>query len=121
MTDQSLAEIIERFRELGILDDPQIAGETIRIYLTEADKTIEALEEAVRASEAGLVERYAHKLRGGALNLGARRLAQLAGSLEENGRSGDLSEAGSRSGQIRAEFARLRLFLADLSRGSAAA
>jgi two-component system, sensor histidine kinase and response regulator len=113
-------EIIERFRELEILDDPEFTNEAIRIFLDETEKMVAALVESVAAEDAELTERYAHKLRGGALNLGANKLAAVAERLEEKGRGRDLANSGALLGMIRDEFAELRSFLVQYAQRPAA-
>jgi two-component system, sensor histidine kinase and response regulator len=113
-------EVLERFREIGMLDDPEVMNEAIHIFMSETEKTISGLLVAVASAEAGQVERSAHKIRGAALNFGANKLAGFAESLEEAGRTGRLAGAQELSAEIRSEFSDLRSFLDSYLRNAAA-
>jgi HPt (histidine-containing phosphotransfer) domain-containing protein len=75
------------------------------------------LAEAVRRGDATATEQDAHALKGSAGNLGAARLAGLAGDLESLGRHGELAGAAEVLRAMTDEFGHVRRELAALVPG----
>jgi PAS domain S-box-containing protein len=78
--------ILASLRELQSADQPDVLGELIDVFLTDARDQIEALRAAIACGDAAAIERAAHRLRGSSANLGATTLAAHCAELEALGR-----------------------------------
>ncbi len=106
-------EIINSLREL----DPDGDGffqEVVTTYLSNTAGQLEALRSAVAGGDVPLVERSAHKLKGGCAAIGANRLARLCSIIEQNARGGDIGDVEASLPEIIAEFERGRLELESM-------
>ena len=72
---------------------PDILSRIVRIFLNEAPRHLEALHQAVADNRPDELRRAAHTLKGGAANLGAKRLAGHCQTLEAIGRARALGDA----------------------------
>jgi CheY-like chemotaxis protein len=77
-------------------DDESLMHEMIGIFLEEAPKHLAALRQAIEERNAELVERIAHSLKGEARFLEIPLASQIAGMVEEMGRSRKLHDAMER-------------------------
>jgi CheY-like chemotaxis protein len=112
--------------DLGVLDglrglqaegEPDILGELIGLFLEEAAPQLAALRRALEEGDARAVERVAHTLKGSSGSMGAPRMAEVCGALEEVGVLGDLTRAPGLLDRLDAEFDRTRRALnAELPR-----
>ncbi len=87
------ADVLERLREIGLMDDASLLVETIELFVTDAAATIRQMQQAFTEGDAGALERCSHRLKGSALNLGVATVAQWARSLEENAHRGEFAGA----------------------------
>jgi CheY-like chemotaxis protein/HPt (histidine-containing phosphotransfer) domain-containing protein len=71
--------------------DKEFFREMLQEFLNHVPEQLQILEEGVKQSDAKMVEREAHGLKGAAGNLSAKRLADLALQLELLGRTKDLA------------------------------
>ena len=111
--------VLEGLRELGSPGDgePDILTELVEIFVEDAEPRLVALREAVASGDVETVERAAHTLKGSSGNMGARRMSEIASSLQDAGTSGDLSEAASLLEDLEFEYARVKPALQDLKEG----
>jgi HPt (histidine-containing phosphotransfer) domain-containing protein len=93
--------------------NPAFLAELVMLFLDAAPETLTALEDALRAGDPVRAARSAHALKGAALQMGARRLADLCGSLEDG--VATASGSGEILGQVKAEFENVRRELRGLS------
>lgn len=104
-------------RELGRRTGKDVLGEVVGLYLERKSVQLEALRQALASGDAHTLERTAHSLKGSSANLGAVRLARLAGEIEVLGRQGDLAGGAERLEALVTELelvdARLRSILAS--------
>ncbi len=84
-----------------------IVGEILQMFLAETPLRIESANEALSSGNLEEVQRSAHSLRGASANLGADRLAELCGILEDFAGTGDTGEADRVLREIRGEFERV--------------
>ncbi|MBI1853162.1 MAG: PAS domain S-box protein [Planctomycetes bacterium] len=101
----------EVLRTISQLDDPEgpsLKTELIDIFLDDAPKKCAILRDAVKKGDGAGLERAAHALKGASGNLGARPLAALCATLEQVGRSGNVSTAGAAVDRLDAELDRVR-------------
>ncbi len=84
-----------------------LVGELIRTFVETAPACIEDMEHAVNVSDAFLLARSAHRLRGSAWNLGAARLAAVCLDIDHAAHQGNFQSAHE-------QFDRLRLSWAEV-------
>jgi CheY-like chemotaxis protein/HPt (histidine-containing phosphotransfer) domain-containing protein len=93
---------------LGRFDgDKDFFKEMLQEFLSYVPKQLDKLAEAIKRGDAKVVEREAHSLKGGAGNLGATSIADIALRLEFLGRTKDLAGAKKMIGNLKAELKRL--------------
>lgn len=73
--------------------DPEFVDEVVDAFLAEAPREVEALRAAIAADDPASVIRPAHTIKGMSVNLGARRVTELARTIEERARAGSLDGA----------------------------
>jgi CheY-like chemotaxis protein len=81
-------------------------GQVVEMFLQEAPGRIAALSEAVERQDAHALEFAAHRLKGGAGTLGAKRLAVLCEGLEVRAREGSCAGAADVLPEVRRELDR---------------
>ena len=94
-------------------DDEEILKEIVKIVLDDAPKTIELLAEAITAGDSNNVKLYAHKLKGLARHVAARKLTDMLYDLETKGREGLLEGSEALFADIQTEFNKLKSFLSQ--------
>lgn len=114
------AGIVERLRDLGVLDDPIFLREMLDAFVTDSESLLRNLREAASRGDATTCERAAHRLRGASLNLGAASLARSAERIEEQSRASDLSDAPLWIEELGRELASVCASLAEIARAPAA-
>ena len=94
---------------LEFLDgDHNILKKIIAAFLNDCNKLFPELQNGIAENDAKTIERTAHTIKGGALNFGAKKLAETARSLENIGESKDLTEAKEILPQLEKEFAEFK-------------
>jgi two-component system sensor histidine kinase/response regulator len=91
--------------------DRDLLEELAQLFKQECPKALGEICEAIAASDAPLLMRLAHTLKGSSSSLSAQPLSQAAAELEKQARSGDLTDAGRAFGIIEKEAERLLLEL----------
>ncbi len=99
---------IEALRELNP-DDPAFLRELIDVFLEDVPKRIAELEKSLATSDAALLIRAAHTIKGSCSNFGATALAQIAHEMEKQGKAALLADAAATLPALRAEFAAVAL------------
>jgi len=87
--------------------DLELAIELCRMYLGESVELAQRIDDAIAASDAGRLERSAHRLKGTLQALAAGPAADAALVLERIGREGELSQARPAFAVLRHELDRL--------------
>lgn len=106
-------DVIETLREL----DPDGDGflqEVITTFLANSGPQLEALRQGWDDRDPRVVERAAHKLKGGCAAMGANRLSRLCADLEQLARADALPESDAPVLEIFAEYDRCRAELERL-------
>jgi two-component system, sensor histidine kinase and response regulator len=104
-------------RELQQEGEPDFVVELIELFLHDAPPQLAALRGAVEEDDADSVERIAHTLKGSSGNMGAKKMAEICGELQNAGASGDLARAPRLLERLEEEFGRVRPALeAELAR-----
>jgi signal transduction histidine kinase/CheY-like chemotaxis protein/HPt (histidine-containing phosphotransfer) domain-containing protein len=96
-----------------IYDDEEILKETVSIFLQEAPPTIKLLKEAVEAGDSNNVKIYAHKLKGLARHVAARKLTDILYVLETKGREEKLRGSKKLFAETQKELDKLISFLSQ--------
>jgi len=96
-----------------IYDDEDVLKETVKVFLEDAPQTIELLAEAIEAGDSENVKMYAHKLRGLARHVAARKLSDMLYPLETKAREGKLEGSKELFADIQTEFVKLKSFLSQ--------
>jgi two-component system, sensor histidine kinase and response regulator len=99
--ERSVLNGLRSFQQQGA---PDIVGKVVNMYLSEASKLIEALDEAVQSRDVQEVYRVAHKLKSSSANVGALNLASLLRDAEAMGRQGSMKAAPDTFSKIRLEY-----------------
>ncbi|MCP4614080.1 MAG: PAS domain S-box protein [Planctomycetes bacterium] len=96
-----------------IYEDEEILKETVKIFLEEAPQTIELLAEAIEVKDSKNVKIHAHKLKGLARHVAARKISDMLLDLETKGRKDELEGSETLFADIQTEFEKLRSFLSQ--------
>jgi len=96
-----------------IYDDEEVLKETVKIFLEEAPQAIELLAGAIEAKDSKNVKIHAHKLKGLARHVAARKLSDMLLNLETKGREKELEGAEALFADIQTEFNKLKTFLSQ--------
>jgi signal transduction histidine kinase/CheY-like chemotaxis protein len=97
-------DIQGRLNELQQETERSFVKELIGIFFEEAPANFQTLKEALGAKDAKTIEQFAHKLKGGSLNLGAKKLSQLFESVEALARKNVATVPDSLIADIDREF-----------------
>ena len=75
--------------------------------------SVTACRQAVIDKDSELIKNQAHTIKGGAANLTAKKLSEIAFGLENIGKSGELKGADNLIHKFEKEFSRLEVYLND--------
>ena len=105
--DPDVLEMLASLQEPG---EPDLLAELIGLFLRDTSERLQALHDA--ALDAARVARVAHAVKGSAANIGAMRLQQVAGDLEEAGHQFcPARELASLVAEVSVEYERVRQYL----------
>ena len=99
--DQAALAILRDLQEPG---QPDLLLEIATVFFADARRRIGEIEAAIARSEPAEVHGTAHAIKGGAWVIGAMRLAQACGALEEDAAAGRLDDARLWVGRIAVEL-----------------
>lgn len=85
-------EALARLREWG---GDRLLRQMVHLFLESTPERVRQIREGLERADVELVERGAHSLKSSAANLGAERLRELSGEMEERAHRGDLPGAGA--------------------------
>jgi HPt (histidine-containing phosphotransfer) domain-containing protein len=102
--------VLDGLLELQMEGEPDIIVTLAEIFLKAGPDRLGELRRAADSRDAHAVERAAHALKSSSAQLGAKRLAQLCGSLEDGARTRptELDTIPAAVAAIEAEYARAR-------------
>jgi len=83
------------------------------LFFEEAPANFHAMKRAQETGDTKTTEQLAHKLKGGCMNLGAKKLGSLFESVEKLAREDSKSISGSLLAEINQEFERTIEFLRE--------
>jgi HPt (histidine-containing phosphotransfer) domain-containing protein len=93
--------------------DQRLLAELVGIFVDDGPKRLQAIREAVSASDVRQVEHVAHSLKGSAAILGATRLQTAALALEDAAHDGHTENSPDLVAEIARELERVMAFFAD--------
>jgi histidine phosphotransfer protein HptB len=108
------ASVMAAIRTLGAPDEPDVFAEVAHLFLEDVPIHLAALGVAIAEDRADLVAQIAHRLRGGALEMGALRMAPVCAALEHAARDGCLTQAAGDIDLLHREFAAARAALEEV-------
>jgi HPt (histidine-containing phosphotransfer) domain-containing protein len=103
--------VMAAIRALGSEGEPDVFTEVAHLFLADVPVHLTALRAAITAGRLEEVAQIAHRLRGGALEMGALRMAPVCAALERSAREGCLEQAEARMEGLNHEFAVTRTAL----------
>lgn len=109
-------DVVERLREIGLMDDPALLAETTHLFLHDAADMVEAMRQALSKGDNDDLARAAHRLKGAALNLGAAGVAAPAKKIEEGAKRGERRDVAPALAAIESELKCVGEFLHGLAK-----
>jgi len=113
-------EILDRLRELDCGDEGFVQ-ELLAVFLSESEKRLASLGEAIRSQDLELIKREAHTLKGSSANAGAEAMREKAFRLEKLSQGGSLEEMQRAFQDLVDQFERTRRALEGYREPAAAA
>ncbi len=104
----NLGKMFEEFQ-----GDKDFVLEVIEDFISDVAGQIISIEKALEECDSEKIRKEAHAVKGGALNICADALANVAYELETAGRSGDLDNGYTRFNTLKDELSRLDKFVRD--------
>jgi signal transduction histidine kinase/DNA-binding response OmpR family regulator/HPt (histidine-containing phosphotransfer) domain-containing protein len=95
-------------------DDKGILQDVMDGFVANVDSQLALIRQAIADGDAALIRREAHSIKGGAANLNARTLSEVASVMEKLGREGDLEGLRETFPDMEEAFGRLRDFIASV-------
>ncbi|MFP6584578.1 MAG: response regulator [Candidatus Hydrogenedentota bacterium] len=91
--------------------DEDLFVHLIQLFLTDSEEHNELLRDAVRARDADTISSEAHRLKGGAGQIGATRLHSMAATLENLGRENSMNDVDDTFSALETEYLKVCDFL----------
>lgn len=99
--------VIETLRQLTAPGEPDVLKEVLQLFLEDVPGRIDRLRSAWQAGNAVEVQRAAHSLKGSAGNIGATDLLAVCRLLDDQGKSGNVSDLQGLVTSLDREYARV--------------
>ena len=103
--------VLKELQELSHPDDPEFTRRIIRHFLTEVPTRLGIIQTACLTQNGTNLESTAHKLKGSCEHIGARKMAELCGSLESIGINQHYEHSTTVYGQLEREWNRVEQLL----------
>jgi PAS domain S-box-containing protein len=107
------ADIIDGPTLKEIYDRPEIIYEIMDAFLQEAPQTVERMSDAVRRRDTEDLRRWAHKLKGSALTVAAKALADASLGLEKAAEEGRIGAFTAGLSDVEGQWIRVRAFVSQ--------
>ncbi len=91
-----------------LMDDEELIQTVIESFLEDIPQQLAALQEYFKADDAAGIELKAHTIKGASSNVGAERLRETAGKIEQAAKTGDLAAAQKHWAELNAQFEALK-------------
>ena len=111
---KSNSEPIDLDRALEeFMDEKEVLKNVLEVFIQNASQQVDIINKAIRDQNSEIVRKEAHAIKGGASNLAAERLANIAFTLENIGSSDTLDQGYPVLQKLEAEIARLDSYVED--------
>ncbi|ARO87912.1 hybrid sensor histidine kinase/response regulator [Nitrosospira lacus] len=107
-------EVIANLRALGEATEPSLISRIFVAFVSESAERINLLRNSLDRSDAELLRKTAHALRGASGSVGAQDMADIARQLEALGKAGNMTGGVALMERIEGEFDRVRAEIAAL-------
>jgi HPt (histidine-containing phosphotransfer) domain-containing protein len=97
-------QMLEGLRELNP-DDPAFLRELIDLFINDVADRLAELDRSLAASDASLLTRAAHTIKGSCSNFGAVELARISQVIELQGKAADFAGATAALPSLKTEYA----------------
>ncbi|MBF0470099.1 MAG: Hpt domain-containing protein [Gammaproteobacteria bacterium] len=91
-----------------VMGNEALLQQLLQLFLSDMPRQIELLKSAVAAEDIPLATAHAHKIKGGAANIGAVPMSLLAKEIEFSGKEGDLEQMQQQVPQLETLFSELK-------------
>ncbi|WP_162888725.1 response regulator [Dechloromonas sp. HYN0024] len=109
-------EALEKIRALA---PDALVQRVLVAYLQGAERDWQRFDQGLTDGDADVLAGVAHSLKSSSFNIGANRLAEMCGDIEQFGRDGELPQLLARVDSLRAEWHRVEVALKPLMAGAA--
>jgi CheY-like chemotaxis protein len=103
-------QALDQFRALED-DNPGLVAQLTKLFLDGSPVLIAKIGASLRSGETVAASEHAHSLKGSSANMGAKHLAAICGSIEQQANDGDLQLAQTSFDELTGEFERVRYAL----------
>ena len=100
--------MLDVIRSLGDPAEPDLATEVSRTFLSSVPLQLTALRGAIARRDAPTIAMVAHRLKGGALQVGALRMAPILAAIEEDAMAGSLARMEDDAAALDREYGTVR-------------
>ena len=98
---------VERLRDVS-MEDNEFMIELVDLFLDDMPEQLDRLRKAVEQADTDSTAKAAHRIKGAAGNVGADRLSQICGELEQSRRAAEAAPSPAALAEIEVEWARVR-------------
>lgn len=98
---------VQRLRDVA-MEDTDFMIELVDLFLDDMPEQLEWLRKAVEQADSDSTAKAAHRIKGAAGNVGADRLSQICGELEESSREAQAAPSPATLAEIELEWGRVR-------------
>jgi HPt (histidine-containing phosphotransfer) domain-containing protein len=111
--DFNAGELIDFKAVEEICGDLEVIKQVADMFLKDSPKCIKSIAEVIKEANPKHIKMYAHSLKGAALQIGAKKLADVAYKLECAGRDKDMTNAPVLFNTVQDEYSQLKLLLSQ--------
>ncbi|MGD9109976.1 MAG: response regulator [Phycisphaerales bacterium] len=98
---------------MSICDDEDVIKQVVEMFLKDSPKCLNSLAEAIKSANPKHIKMYAHSMKGASIQIGAKRLSDIALKLEHAGRDKDMEHVPEMFNELQDEYSKLTLFLSQ--------
>lgn len=108
------SRVLAELRELDPTGDEGLVAEVVAAFLRDAAVRLQDMRTALSQQDADRLRQAAHALKGSSGCVGATRMTELSGQLEELAKAGSIHESAHLMDRLEHEFFEVRLILQNL-------
>jgi signal transduction histidine kinase/CheY-like chemotaxis protein/HPt (histidine-containing phosphotransfer) domain-containing protein len=98
---------------MSICNDEAVIKQVVEMFLKDSPKCLNSLAEAIKSANPKHIKMYAHSMKGASLQIGAKKLGNIALKLEHAGRDKDMEHVPAMFNELQDEYSKLTLFLSQ--------